>query len=232
VTLSNNGSDAATSVQVTDLLPAGLSLTSATSSQGVYNPGTGVWTIGAVAANVSQTLQLSATVVSPSPRTNTGSISHSDQFDPNSGNNTASATETPQQADLALTKTVSDATANVGDKITFTITLTNNGPDAAKGVEVFDLLTAGLKFASAKPSQGDYKKNTGLWRVGKVTTTAPQTLQVNATVVSPSAQTNTASISHSTSSIRTPGTTRPAPRKRRCRPALRVVYARTGSQVA
>ena len=44
--------------------------------------------------------------------------------------------ETPQQSDLAVTKTVSDATPNVGETITFTVTLTNAGPDAATGVTV------------------------------------------------------------------------------------------------
>jgi hypothetical protein len=37
-------------------------------------------------------------------------------------------------ADLSMTKTVSDATPNVGDQITFTVTLSNQGPDAATGV--------------------------------------------------------------------------------------------------
>ena len=46
---------------------------------------------------------------------------------------------TPQQADLALTKTVSNPTPNVGDTITFTVTLTNNGPDTATNVQVTDL---------------------------------------------------------------------------------------------
>ena len=43
-------------------------------------------------------------MVSPAAQTNTATISHADQFDPNTANNTASATETPQQADLALTQ--------------------------------------------------------------------------------------------------------------------------------
>ena len=35
-----------------------------------------------------------------------------------------------------MTKTVSDPTPNVGDTITFTVTLTNNGPNAATNVTV------------------------------------------------------------------------------------------------
>jgi uncharacterized repeat protein (TIGR01451 family) len=98
---------------------------------------------------------------------------------------------------LALTKTVSDATPNVGDTVTFTVTLTNNGPDTAAGVTVTDLLPVGLTFVSALPSQGTYDSVTGLWDVGSVTPGAPQTLLIVATVVSPSAQTNTATISDS-----------------------------------
>ena len=67
-------------------------------------------------------------------------------------------------ADLSVTKTVSDATPNVGDQITFTVTLSNQGPDAATGVEVTDLLPAGLTFVSATPSQGTYNNVSGYGR--------------------------------------------------------------------
>jgi uncharacterized repeat protein (TIGR01451 family) len=133
VTLSNLSPDDATGVFVTDLLPAGVSLVSANPSQGTYNPGSGVWNVGAVSSAVAQTLSITATVDSPAAQTNTGTISAADQFDPDAANNTASVTETPQQADLAVTKTVSNATPNVGDQITFTITLSNQGPDDATG---------------------------------------------------------------------------------------------------
>jgi uncharacterized repeat protein (TIGR01451 family) len=196
VTLANNGPDAATNVTVADPLPAGLNLIGATPSQGSYDPVTGVWTVGTVAAGAPQTLQLQAQVVSPAARTNTATVAHADQFDPDATNNQASATETPQRADLALTKSVSDLTPNVGDSISFTVTLTDNGPDAATSVTVQDLLPSGLTFVSATPSEGAYSSATGVWTVGTVTTATPQTLTIRATVASSTAQTNTATISH------------------------------------
>src|SRR5262249_33613584 len=125
-----------------------------------YDSGTGLWDVGTVSPSAAQTLTLTATVVSPQAQTNTATVTAADQFDPNPGNNTATATTTPQQADLALAKTVSDATPNVGDTITFTVTLSNLGPDAATNVAVDDLLPAGLSFVSAAPSLGSYNSGT------------------------------------------------------------------------
>ena len=70
-----------------------------------------------------------------------------------------------QQADLGLTKTVSNATPNVGDTITFTVTLSNAGANNATNVTVQDLLPGGLTFVSATASQGSYNSATGVWTV-------------------------------------------------------------------
>jgi uncharacterized repeat protein (TIGR01451 family) len=100
------------------------------------------------------------------------------------------------RADLALAKTVSDATPNVGDTITFTVTLSDHGPGTATGVQVTDLLPAGLAFVAATPSQGSYSNSSGVWDVGALSTTTPQTLQIQAQVESASTQTNTATVAH------------------------------------
>src|SRR5262249_7059129 len=139
-----------------------------------------------------QTLQIRAQVASPGPQTNTATVAHADQFDPDPADNRAGVTETPQQADLALTKTVNNGRPNVGDTITFTVTLTNQGPDLGTNVTVQDLLPVGLTFVSATPSRGTYNSTTGAWVVGTVAPGAPQTLQIRAQVVSPGPQTNTA----------------------------------------
>ncbi|WP_408893365.1 S-layer homology domain-containing protein [Paenibacillus taichungensis] len=107
-----------------------------------------------------------------------------------------SVTVTPQQADLSITNTVSNATPNVGDTIAFTITATNNGPDSATGVVVTDLLPAGLTFVAATPSQGTYSSIIGTWSIGAVSVASPVSLMLQARVVSLDAQTNTATISH------------------------------------
>ncbi len=156
---------------------------------------------------------IQAKVVSPDAQTNSATITHSDQFDPDTGNNTASATETPQQADLVLSKSVDNPTPNVGDTINYTIILADNGPDSATNVQVTDVLPSSLTFVSATPSQGTYNPVSGLWTVGTVDTTAPRSLRIQAVVnTADFPSVNTATTSMPTSSTRSPPTT---PRRRR-----------------
>src|SRR5262249_51531583 len=166
ITLTDAGPDTATGVTVRDLLPTGLNFVSATPSQGTYNPTTGIWTVGTVTTSSPQTLVIAAVVTNSEEEINTATISHSDQYDPDPANNTAKSAVTPQQADLELVKQVNDPTPNVGDTITYTVTLTDSGPDNATNVVVSDPLPAGLTFVSATPSEGSYDPTTGVWTVG------------------------------------------------------------------
>src|SRR5262249_31032596 len=116
----------------------------------------------------------------------------------------------------------SNARPNVGDTITFTVTLTNAGPNGASNVEVTDLLPTGLTLVSATPSQGTYIS--GVWAVGSVARLGQAKLTLTATVDSPDdppeptpRRTRRPSPT-ATSSTPTTATTRPAPPRRPSRP--------------
>jgi uncharacterized repeat protein (TIGR01451 family) len=205
VRVTNAGPFTATGVTLADVLPAGLTFVSAAASEGSYDAATGVWTVGAVTTGTPQTLTIKATVASLTPGANTATITHLDQPDANPGNNSASVSVHVQSADLAVAKSVSTSTPSVGDNVTFTVTLSDNGPNAATSVTVADPLPAGLGFVSAMPSQGSYNAATGVWTVGTVTTASPRTLALQAKVVSPNPQTNTATITHADQFDPTPG---------------------------
>jgi uncharacterized repeat protein (TIGR01451 family) len=204
VTVTNAaGRDNATGVQVTDVLPSGLTFVSATPSQGNFSNATGVWTVGNVNAGASANLQIVATVASTGAKTNTAEVTDADQADLDStpGNAAAgeddrdSVTVTPPVIDLSLTKTASTATPNVGQNVTFTVTVANAaGRDNATGVQVTDVLPSGLTFVSSTPSQGSYDNTTGVWTVGNVNAGASANLQIVATVTTSGTKTNTAEV--------------------------------------
>src|SRR5262249_17301049 len=125
ITVTNNGPNTATNVTVQELMDSGLKFVSATPSQGGFNQSTGIWTVGTVSLAGVATLLVRAIDTNADPVTNTASIAHSDQFDPITANNSASTTVKGAQADLAVIKTVDNPTANVGEAVNFTITVSN-----------------------------------------------------------------------------------------------------------
>ena len=80
----------------------------------------------------------------------------------------------PAFIDPALTKSVDPALAAVGDTVTFTITVNNNGNVAAAGVVVTDPLPANLDYVSATSIDAA----TSLPR-GTITLIPPRTVQVD-----------------------------------------------------
>jgi len=73
--------------------------------------------------------------------------------DPDDEDDADNEPTTPQVADLSLIKTVSDATPNVGDVITFTVEVINDGPNDATNVAVADEVPNGYS-AIANVSDG------------------------------------------------------------------------------
>ena len=86
-------------------------------------------------------------------------------------------------ADLAVTKNVTPSGPySIGQKITYIVTATNNGPIAATGVTVTDMLPASLSFVNATTPSGTYNAATGTWTVGDLAAGASKNLFVEAVI--------------------------------------------------
>jgi len=100
-----------------------------------------------------------------------------------------------QSADLSISKSMAPVNPSLGENVTFTMTVTNAGPNAATGVVVSDFLPDGLTYVSDNGA-GAYDPATGLWTVGNLAVGLPNaaTLQVVATVDSTEPAANFAQI--------------------------------------
>jgi uncharacterized repeat protein (TIGR01451 family) len=86
------------------------------------------------------------------------------------------------EADLELTKTVDNATPDEGDTVTFTITVTNNGPDDATNIVVSDTLPTEVTYVSSGASAGSYDDNTGMWTIPFIANGGTATLTITVTI--------------------------------------------------
>ena len=122
-------------------------------------------------------------MTAPSPATNTASITGATEFDPVLSNNTSTATLAPLQADLSVTKVASDPRPNVGDVETYTVVVSNLGPNAATNAVLNDAIPAGLTGVTLlSVSQGAFNSGTGVWTIGGLGLNATATLRYRATV--------------------------------------------------
>ena len=87
--------------------------------------------------------------------TNTASV-ETDTFDPNGKNNSASTatTVTERNADMRVTKLASADQVLPDTDVTYTITVTNGGPNDAVNATVSDTLPGNMTFVSLSPPAG------------------------------------------------------------------------------
>jgi len=190
VDVTNDGPDMATGVEVTDQLPTGLVHVSSSTSQGSYDPGTGIWTVGSLDMGATATLTLVANGTTPGTYENVATISATDLPDGTPGDDSDSSTVVieagpvpPGTADLEIVKLASPNATVLGEEVTFEITVRNLGPNATSNVTVLDPLPSGLDFVSATPG-GLYDAATGVWSVGDLADGEQQTLSVVANATS------------------------------------------------
>ncbi|NOR27118.1 MAG: DUF11 domain-containing protein, partial [Lutibacter sp.] len=192
VTVLNSGPSTATDIDVYDLLPSGYSYVSSVGTVGSYVNITGSWVIASLLSGNTETLAITATVNATGDYTNIAEIVSVNETDSDSlpGNNDISeddqdeATTVPTPiADLVTTKTVDNATPNVGDTVTYTITVVNNGPSIATDVSLTDALPVGVTYASYTATGGTintYASN--VWTIGELANASSATITISATV--------------------------------------------------
>ena len=161
VTVTNTGPSAAPGVILTDVLPSGVTLVSATmvGQTGVESGGTITFPSVNIASGDTATAVITVTVdtLTDGLISNTASVQDlSAEGENNTANNAATADVTVvAEADLGVSKTVSSVASQVGGALTYTIEVTNSGPSSASNVVITDTLPAGVAFVSGTGPSGE-----------------------------------------------------------------------------
>jgi outer membrane autotransporter protein/uncharacterized repeat protein (TIGR01451 family) len=167
ITVANGGPNAAAAATLTDPLPAGVTFASLASAAGwtcatpaVGGTGTVSCSNPSVLSGASDVFTLVVTVGAGT----TGAISNTATVatttaDPNAANDSATTSTTavavaPLSADVSVTKLGTPDPVTTGGVLSYTVTVANNGPDAAASLLLLDTLPAGVTFASLASPAG------------------------------------------------------------------------------
>lgn len=194
VIVNNAGPSAADNAVVTDTLPAGVTVT-ATPDGCTVTGVTMTCTLGTI--GVGDVVALTYPVQLPlsgGTFINTATAT-SDSTNPDPSGATSSKTSTLSAGtDLAVVKTVNHLTAKSGDTVTYTITVTNDGPGNATGVTVRDQTSAGVTITGSTLSTGGIDAD-NTWTIGALNSGASATATLTARLSGSCLRTNTAFVS-------------------------------------
>lgn len=99
------------------------------------------------------------------------------------------------QSDLTITKADSADPVSVGNEFTYSVTVTNNGPDAATDVEVVDTLPNEVDFVSASQGCTTQGSKRVICAIGTLAGGASVTVEIRVRAVRDGQTTNTATVS-------------------------------------
>lgn len=202
LTVRNDGPDAGTGVVLTDRLPVGLEVVSTTPAA-TRQGSTLTWNLERLPAGERRNFSVVVRGRVAGSRANQASVTSSER-DRDTASNQAQATlevvappppppPPPEpRADLALSKSVNPAQASVGERVTYTLVLVNNGPSEATDVVLTDRLPAGLSEARAEGAS--LSDSTLTWAIGSLPSGARRSFTVQATATQAGTLTNLAEV--------------------------------------
>jgi uncharacterized repeat protein (TIGR01451 family) len=204
VTVTNNGPSNASGITLSEVVttPAGVTVDSATPSQGTFaSPN---WTVGSLASGASATLTVVLTATSAAlPGTDvicdTATLTAVNEAQVLTGNESDNeCTSVTVSADLSITKIDDADPPPAGSDLTYTLTVTNNGPSNAVSVVVTDPLPAAVTYVSDTCGASNVPPWT--WNIGTLnngaTISCDITVSINPTP--PGSISNTATVTSST----------------------------------
>ncbi len=90
--------------------------------------------------------------------------------------------EFPPAAALEVTKTVSDAQGTIGEELSYTVTLTNEGGMPATGITVTESLPNWLRDITFTPTAGNYDETADVWTIPRLEGGETTTLTIEGTL--------------------------------------------------
>ena len=199
ISLANDGNIEASGVVVTDLIPPGSTFAAAPDTGhgiGVFDQGSVTWNVGALAGgDTTVALRLLVTVDGPAAAGSEQLLNVigvvDDGFngaDAAPANNTASDRDDLTAApDLRVTQSDGVAVAAPGTILTYSIVVTNAGPQDASGVTIDDTIPPGSTFTSADDpgSAGTFAAGHVVWNIGNLLAGGTRTVSLSVRVASP-----------------------------------------------
>ena len=207
ITVGNKGPWPATSVVLTDTLPASVTFVSAvTNASTTYtydtnNPGIVAFSFSnlLLTNGGSATVMINVTPTAPGVIQNNASIS-AFELDQNPANNSSSVSTTVNAlADVGVGLT-GPTTGMASSNLTYTLRVTNYGPYAASSTIATETIPAGASYVTATTSQGSVATNNGVvtWTLGNIGSNGVATLTLTLKANSDGLLSNTVSVTNST----------------------------------
>lgn len=174
IVVENTGQEAATSVQITDTIPAGFSYLSS-APVGTVSGSTVTWNTAVLEAGRTYQITIRFTADQVGTWTNNVRVTSAEGI----SDDARATTEIYGEAVLDITKT-GPAEVTQGDDAQYTITVKNNGTIAAKNTVVTDLLPSCMTYKSSSPA-ATLSGGTAIWNIGDLAAGATSTFTITFT---------------------------------------------------
>ncbi len=207
LTLTNNGTDNATGVQVYAPFSSSiLAYTDSEVSHGDYSVWTGFWEVGELASGESVTLNLTLFVLNVSGEVGLFAqvqAANEEDIDSTPGNN---ITQIPmeddeaiitvtqlgsdgggsnngnQKVDIELNMTTNHTEVNVGSQFSYILSASNKGENSATGVKVYFPMPPQVEYVGSNNDQTTYDPISGEWNIGNIAANATRSILIDVEV--------------------------------------------------